>query len=207
MSDNGSDEAEPVKEVKPPPQGKKIFLSHCNSFEGRATFKELWNKDKFAENPEWEYAAHVFTGTVRKEEQNARGGFEEPPSGINEFVDFERTESFRTKLLESDVIIYDLMSNSFEEVDYVIKTLKTSDLQEEKTLVLLSSVMSWVNTPPKFEEERPEGEEEEGGEEAAEEEPSEEEPPSEDEENKEAAEEEEEAEPELDENGEPIVVK
>ena len=170
-------------------------------------FKELWNKDKFKDNPEWEYAEHIFTGTVRQEEKNARGGFEEPPSGINSFVDFERTEAFRSKLLESDVIIYDLMSNSFEEVDYVIKTLKTSDLQEEKTLVLLSSVMTWVNTPPKFEEERPEGEEEEGGEEAAEEEPSEEEPPSEDEENKEAAEEEEEAEPELDENGEPIVVK
>jgi hypothetical protein len=42
------------------------------------------------------------------------------------------------------------MSNDFEEVDYVIKTLKTSDLTEEKTLVLLSSVMTWVNTPPKF---------------------------------------------------------
>ena len=54
------------------------------------------------------------------------------------------------------------MSNSFEEVDYVIKTLKTSPLQEEKTLVLLSSVLTWVNTPPKLEEEVKEGEDEEG---------------------------------------------
>ena len=93
------------------------------------------------------------------------------------------------------------MSNSFEEVDYVIKTLKTSPLQEEKTLVLLSSVMTWVNTPPKLEEEVKEGEDGEDGEDAAaeEEEPSEEEPPSEDEENKDGAEDEEEAEPELDE--------
>lgn len=97
------------------------------------------------------------------------------------------------------------MSNSFEEVDYVIKTLKTSPLQEEKTLVLLSSVMTWVNTPPKFEEEQKEGEDEEEAEPEADE-GSEEEPPSEEEENKEA-EEEEEVEPELDENGEPIVVK
>lgn len=123
-------------------------------------------------------------------------------------MDFERTAEFRQKLLENNVIIYDLMSNSFEEVDYVIKTLKTSDLQEEKTLVLLSSVMTWVNTPPKLEEEAKEGEDgEEEGEAAAEEEASEEEPPSEEEENKEGAEDEEEAEPELDENGEPIVVK
>ena len=196
-----------MKPPTPPPDGKKIFLSHCNSFEGRAMFKELWNKDKFSDNPEWEErCSHKFTGTVREDEKNARGGFEEPPSGIDSFVDFERTEAFRTKLLESDVIIYDLMSNNFEEVDYVIKTLKTSDLQEEKTLVLLSSVMTWVNTPPKFEEEKAEGEEEEGGEEAAEDEPSEEEPPSEDEENKEG-EEAEEVEEELGENGEPIEIK
>lgn len=92
MSENGSEEGEPVKEPTPPPQGKKIFLSHCNSFEGRAMFKELWNKDKFKENPEWAYASHIFTGTVRKEEKNARGGFEEPPEGIDSFVEFERTE-------------------------------------------------------------------------------------------------------------------
>jgi len=102
------------------------------------------------------------------------------------------------------------MSNSFEEVDYVIKTLKTSDLQEEKTLVLLSSVMTWVNTPPKLEEEKVEGEDEDGeGEGAAEDEPSEEEPPSEEEEgeNKEGEENEEEKEEEMGEDGEPIVVK
>jgi len=43
-------------------------------------------------------------------------------------VDFSRTKEFRDNLLASDVIIYDLMSNAFEEVDYVIKTLKTSEL-------------------------------------------------------------------------------
>ena len=97
------------------------------------------------------------------------------------------------------------MSNSFEEVDYVIKTLKTSDYPENKTLVLLSSVMTWVNTPPKLEEEKKEGEEEEegGGEEEAAE-STEEEPASEEEGKEEEAEEEE---PELNEEGEPIEVK
>jgi nucleoside-diphosphate-sugar epimerase len=128
MSDAGSEAEDKPKEPEPPQPGKKIFLSHCNSYEGLALFKALWNKDQFAEKPEWLYAAHTFTGTIRKEEKNARGGFEEPPSGINCFVDFERTAEFRSKLLEHDIIIYDLMSNNFDEVDYVIKTLKTSDL-------------------------------------------------------------------------------
>ena len=68
------------------------------------------------------------------------------------------------------MIIYDLLSNTFEEVDYVIKTLKTSELTEPKTLVLLSSVLAWVNTPAKFTEERAEGEEEGEAEAEAEEE-------------------------------------
>lgn len=71
------------------------------------------------------------------------------------------------------MIIYDLMTNKFEEVDYVIKTLKTANLSQQKTLIILSSVMTWVNTPPKLEKD---GEEAAGGdEEGAEAEPEEEE--------------------------------
>lgn len=170
------------------------------------------------------FGAHTFVGTVRKGEVNihADGGYQEPPQGISKFVEFERTQEFRQTLLDCDVIIYDLMSNAFEEVDYVIKTLKTSPLAEQKTLVLLSSVMTWVNTPPKFEEETQGEEEGEGeGDAAGEEEAqSEEEPPSE-----ESAKEEEEGEKkegedgegedgeaeekkeELDDDGNPIVIK
>ena len=83
-----------VKEPEPPQPGKKIFLSHCNSYEGQALFKALWNRDQFEKNdkgeetPDLLYAANTFTGTVRQEERNARGGLEEPPVGIDAFVDF-----------------------------------------------------------------------------------------------------------------------
>jgi hypothetical protein len=63
-----------------------------------------------------------------------------------------------------------------------------------KTLVLLSSVMTWVNTPPKFEEEKKEGEEEGEAEAEAEEE------------EEEVHEGEENTGP-VDENGEPIIRK
>lgn len=73
-----------------------------------------------------------------------------------------RTQDFRNSILEADVIIYDLMTNKFEEIDYVIKTLKTSKLESQKTLIIISSIMTWANTPPKFKtenEEAAEGEE------------------------------------------------
>ena len=91
MSEEGS-EAEKPKEPEPEADGKRIFLSHANTYEGQAMFKELWNKDKVREP---ERAAHTFVGTVRKEERNARDGYQEPPEGIDKFIDFERTMEFR----------------------------------------------------------------------------------------------------------------
>ena len=205
MSDEGSDVEKP-KEPEPEADGKRIFLSHSNTYEGQAMFKELDNKDKVREE-ERERTRHKFVGTIRKEERNARDGFQEPPDGFQKFVEFERSETFRQSLLESNIIIYDLMSNDYEEVDYVIKTLKTSPLTENKTLILLSSVMTWVNTPPKFEEEAVEGQDPEEGEEAAEEEESDVGDDYLADKEKPAAEEDEDAEPEVDEAGEPIVVK
>jgi hypothetical protein len=58
----------------------------------------------------------------------------------------------------------------------VIKTLKTSKLTSEKTLIILSSVMTWVNTPPKLQKEGEEPEAEGEGEGAEPEEEEEEDP-------------------------------
>ena len=77
----------------------------------------------------------------------------------------------------------------------MIKTLKTADLGDShKTLILLSSVMTWVNTPPKYKVEGAEPEADaEGGDDPPPDEP-------------EAAEGEGEN-PEVDANGDPIVKK
>jgi len=101
-----------------------------------------------------------------------------------------RSREFRDKILDSDIIIYDLLTNDFNEIDYVIKTLKTAKLDKNKKLIILSSIMTWVNTAPKLQKEGEEPEVVEGEEGAAEEE-EEEEP-----------EEEEAGDPELDSQGE-----
>lgn len=70
------------------------------------------------------------------------------PSGVSRIVNWEKTKQFRKTILESDIVIYDLNTADFDEVDHVIKTFKTSDYEDEKILILVSSVMTWVNTPP-----------------------------------------------------------
>jgi adenylate kinase len=71
----------------------------------------------------------------------------EVPSGVLKTVKKEKIRSFKKYLLASDVVIYDLMTSDPEEVEFVIKTLRNSD--SEKTLILISSVMTWANTPAK----------------------------------------------------------
>jgi len=72
MTDSEKEEADVV--VPPPREepGKKFFLSHANTYEGMALFKELYNKDDCVE-PEW--AAHSFVGTVNKTEKTPHGAF------------------------------------------------------------------------------------------------------------------------------------
>ena len=70
MSDDGSE----VEVKAPPPEkpGKKFFLSHANSYEGMALFKELWNKEQ-CRDPD--FAAHTFVGTIKEDERTFDGQF------------------------------------------------------------------------------------------------------------------------------------
>jgi hypothetical protein len=63
MSDYGDEQEEQKVEVKEEP-GKKFFLSHMNSYTGKAMLKELQNSTQVKEA----YAAHTFVGTLRKGE-------------------------------------------------------------------------------------------------------------------------------------------
>lgn len=191
MSDEDDQEQQVIKEPPREDPGKTFFVSHLNSYTGRALLRELKN-DHLIREP---HALNTFVGTLL--DHGAQAGAQrldtiaDLPKSLD-VVSMERTADFRKSILGSDVIIYDLLTNNYEEVDYVIKTLKTAELGDShKTLILLSSVMTWVNTPPKFKVEGAENAEGEGeGEEAEEPE----------------AEGEGEA-PELDANGEPIVKK
>jgi len=128
-----------------------------------------------------EFAGHKFSGTMLQSTNSVFAADKAVPEGVEKTVKMSRSREFRDEILDSDIIIYDLLTNPFEEVDYVIKTLKTAKLKSNKKLIILSSVMTWVNTPPKLQkegeepepvaegEQPPEEEEEEEVEEEAEE--------------------------------------
>ena len=146
MSSEGSQKDEEVKEIPEEP-GKKIFISHINSYVGKVLYNQLDNRSKCRDV---EFAGNKFCGTILQSSNSVFATDTKCPEGVDKTVKMSRSREFRDSILESDTIVYDLMTNSFEEVDYVIKTLKTAKLTSKKTLIVLSSVMTWVNTPPKL---------------------------------------------------------
>ena len=116
-----------------------------------------------------------------------------------------------------DCYIFDLHSGRLDDLKWAVWALTNEPLDSEKTLIVISSVLSWGGTEPKMMEVKPkkkkpveEGEEppqegEEKEEEEKEDEEKEEEDKKEDEDKKEEEEKkDEEGEPQLDENGNPI---
>ena len=188
----GEGEGEEQKIPPPPIPGYKFFINNINSYLGRVLYQELENSEQIQDPIE----KHQFVGTETSSEPDP------VPQGVESVIKNDLTRSFRKQILESDIVIYDLMSSNFQEVDHVIKTFKTHEFEHEKALILVSSVMSWANTPPKVKKVNEDGEDE-GDEE--EEEPQEEDPSDAEEEEAEG-EEDQEAEPGEDDPPKPVVL-
>jgi len=55
-------------------------------------------------------------------------------------------------LSECDLIIYDLHSGNPRDVELALESLRKHKFEEEKILILISSLMAWQGTPKKLEE-------------------------------------------------------
>lgn len=64
-------------------------------------------------------------------------------------IDTLKVSFFQEVVLDSDVIIYDLVHASATEAELVIKTLKMNKHEQPKLVVFISSVMVWGETPAK----------------------------------------------------------
>jgi hypothetical protein len=83
---------------------------------GQTLHAQLRNEQEAKE----EFAVHKFAGTLYHASKNKTA-----PNGIKNISSFRRSKDFRDRIVEADVIVYDLMNTEFEEVDFVIKTLQT----------------------------------------------------------------------------------
>lgn len=78
-----------------------------------------------------------------------------PSQSIQVLNSKTKPRTFKKQLQTCDLFILDLLNcGSFEEVEYVIKSLKQlgeeNPNQKEQTLIIVTSVMTWINTPKKL---------------------------------------------------------
>ena len=178
------EEGEVKKEIKPPePVYYKVFLNDMNSWFSRFIIENMRSdlkKDLLIN--------YNFMGTVQPNSRRL------PELFTPEIIKLDYNDNYKSKIFSNDVFIFNMQDANFNDIDYIIKGLKALKYEKEKILVIVTSIMTWARTSPKYkkeegaEEEKEEGDEGEGEEEKKEEEKKE----NEDEEGKEQESEEEE---------------
>ena len=165
------EEGEVKKEIKPPePVYYKVFLNDMNSWFSRFIIENMRSdlkKDLLIN--------YNFMGTVQSNSRKL------PSLFTPEIVRLDYNDNYKSKIFDNDVFIFNMKDANFNDIDYIIKGLKALKYEKEKILVIVTSIMTWARTQPKYkkeegaEEEKEEGEEGEEGEEKKEQEKKEEE--------------------------------
>ena len=181
-----------------------VLINTIDTYIGTALYEEF-----LGENPA--ESAYELYGTWHSKDDSAK------PAFIKKMLKRSKPVLFRKYMREKmDCYIFDLHSGRLDDLKWAVWALTNEPLDSEKTLIVISSVLSWGGNEPKMVEVKPKkkkpveegeepkeenNEEEEKEEEEKEDEEKEEEKKEEEEEKKE---EEKEKEPQLDENGNPI---
>ena len=160
------EEGEVKKEIKPPePVYYKVFLNDMNSWFSRFIIENMRSdlkKDLLIN--------YNFMGTVQPNSRRL------PDLFTPEIIKLDYNDNYKSKIFSNDVFIFNMQDANFNDIDYIIKGLKALKYEKEKILVIVTSIMTWARTSPKYkkeegaEEEKEEGDEGEGEEEKKEEE-------------------------------------
>ena len=182
-----------------------VLINTLDTYIGTALYEEF-----LGENPA--ESAYELYGTWHSKDDSSK------PAFIKKMLKRSKPVLFRKYMREKmDCYVFDLHSGRLDDLKWAVWALTNEPLDSEKTLIVISSVLSWGGNEPKMVEVKPkkkkpieEGEEppqegEEKEEEEKEEEEKEDEEKKEEEEKKDGEEKkQEEAEPQFDENGNPI---
>jgi len=147
-------ESSEQKIVKPPPQPAdpplKFYLNKSTSYLGKALIQELAEP-----NP-----SHIPVKTKPAHKFYTSDGHTEAPKSVSETWKEEGTLDFCGKLKQCDVMVFDLATCNHQALEFALKNFKTEEKWDSKKIViLLSSIMTWAQTPIQYKKEAVEGEE------------------------------------------------
>lgn len=114
------------------------FLNNVNTFLGMQLFDELRN-DHEEDQPQNRFYVTTLNDGKAPDSANIIKTLNRVPQNV-----------LKKRLLECDVIIYDLNNQDLEEAELAIRLIKDEELTSSKIIIAISSMMVWANTPPKM---------------------------------------------------------
>ena len=121
-------------------RSRKIFINHMNSWFSNFVIEEL--RTESVTDPK--IVKNEFMGTRNNKQMKLPYLFN--PTEIK--IDYN--PHFEQEIFRNDVYIFNLEEADLNEVEYVIKGLKSLKHQTEKTLIIITSIMTWARTPHKI---------------------------------------------------------
>ncbi|KAM3146700.1 hypothetical protein pb186bvf_001230 [Paramecium bursaria] len=117
-------------------KSKRFFLSSLNTYLGHQLVQILRNDKDHPHDP------NIIVGSIVESALPV-------PKGVRKVVDTFKMGFLQQVILDSDVIVYDINTCDLAEAEYAIKTLKMGQYEQEKIIIIVSSVMVWSDTEPK----------------------------------------------------------
>ncbi len=116
---------------------KKLFINNMNTYVGRALFHELRNDTKDNDSP------NLIFGTYLDKDSS------EKIPGTKKMLKRSKPRLMRKYISECDVAIYDLHYGNPKDVLAGLEAMQKTG-EEEKILILISSLLAWDATGPKL---------------------------------------------------------
>jgi hypothetical protein len=123
------------------PKTRKIFLNNMNTWFSNFIIESLRTDNKTVPT------SNDFMGIC------SASDYKLPNNFLPKIIKIDSTYHYDHEVFSNDVFIFNLEDTKFEHIEYIIKGLKTLKHQTEKTLILISSIMTWARTSPKVKKE------------------------------------------------------
>jgi hypothetical protein len=111
----------------------KIFLNNMNTWLSKYTIERFRN-DKDSH----------FMGTCNS------GDCKLPANFIPRIIKIDSKSHYENEIFGNDVYIFNLDDTDYSDIEYIIKGLKTLKHKTVKTLIIISSIMTWARSNPKI---------------------------------------------------------
>ena len=128
-------------------ESKRILITNINNLLGQSLFEQIRNDHILIDDASGA-APHRFLGTLNT--APASGLVNKSPSESIKILDFaEKPKTFKKQVQNADFVILDLtqFNSNIEEAETVLKALRTSEEAKNQTLIVVSSPMTWSNSP------------------------------------------------------------